>query len=168
MSALLLVCLKVGFLTVGGASVMFPALAHELVDKGSWLTRDEFLYATVLCQGTPGPVMTGMGLVGYKWGSVPGALAVMACLFAPGILWMVGMGRAHQHFQRYPAMNAFFEGVRPAVPGLLAGLAFQLGFKAGFHPLPIGIMILCMVAILRFRVTPALLLLISVSASFFL
>jgi len=162
MTALLITCLKVGCFTIGGAASILPVLAHEFVVQGRWLTQQEFLYGLVLCQGTPGPVVTGMGIAGVKWGGIPGGLEVMAALMVPGIVWMVVLGRMHWHFREHPWVQRFFSGVRPAIPGLLAGLAVHTALTPTVSIRSVLVMSMALWLILRWRVSSSLLLIFGV------
>ena len=154
---LVLIFLKVGVLTFGGAAGIFPALAHELV-KGGWLTREEFLYGLALSQGTPGPAVIGMAIAGIKWAGWVGGVAVLAALILPGLLWMALLMHFQRRFQHLLWTQWFLAGIRPAVPGLLAAMAWKLqprGIPLGMVLLSVG---LTLWLIFRWRMPPVLLL----------
>ena len=166
MIPLLIACLKVGCFTMGGAASILPVLAHEFVDRGQWLTQQEFLYGLVLCQGTPGPVITGMGIAGVKWGGIPGGILVITALMAPGIVWMVMLGRMHWHFRDHVLVQRFVNGIRPAIPGLLAALAVQLASSSAGSWRNLAIMAFALLLILRWRIPSSFLLLLGIAGSF--
>ncbi len=164
---LFLVCLKVGAFTVGGAASILPVLSHELVTQGHWLTEQEFLYGIALCEGTPGPVVTGMGLVGYKWGGVAGCLLVIFALIMPGIVWMFLLAKSRKRFRNFAIVENFIGGIRPAVPGLLAALALRMERHQSMSMTNILICLLSYGAIMRWKISPAFLVLAGVVCAFF-
>ena len=154
---LVLIFLKVGGLTFGGAAGIFPALAHDLV-KGGWLSQEEFLCGLALSQGTPGPAVIGMAIAGLKWAGWVGGIAVLAALILPGLLWMALLMHFQRRFQHLLWTRWFLAGIRPAVPGLLASMAWKLrppGIPLGTVLLSVG---LTFWLVSRWRIQPALLL----------
>lgn len=149
-------CLKVGALTPGGMAGLIPVLAHELVKRGGWLSREEFLYGLALCEGTPGPAVMGMAIAGIKWAGFLGGLLVALALVVPGLLWLAVL---LQFSQRASKIRQVVAGVQPAVPGLLMWLAWRL-MPAG--TLSVGTALIAGLTcwlVLRWRVASAWLLL---------
>lgn len=163
---LLISCFKATALTLGGASAMLPSLAHELVVKNGWLNEKEFICALALGQGTPGPVILGIVLAGVKVAGVLGAFLVALVLVLPGLAWMGLAGSLWGRFKNSFILLTFFRGIRPAIPGLLMGLAWNLLAHDGFSGLEATLTVLSLWLILRWRVSPAVMVLSAVFLGF--
>ena len=156
---LILIFLKVGTFTIGGAAAIFPILSHELVDRGAWLSQEEFLYGLALSEGTPGPAVMGMAIAGVKWAGILGGTLVVAALIVPGLLWMGLAIRANQRFQQSVWIQQFLKGVEPTIPALMAWLALRLISQASPWPLTVSIIAATLWLVLRERINPAALIL---------
>lgn len=122
---LILRCLAVGALTPGGMAGMRPALFQELVEKGGYLSQEEFLYSSLLGQVTPGPSIVGFSLAGFKWGGIAGAVAVLGALVIPSVLCVLLLAEFRRRLPRPHLLDHFLVGIRLAVPGVLAALAWR-------------------------------------------
>ncbi len=123
---LLLVCAKVGTLTIGGAASLLPVLRHELVSVHGFLTPEEFMQGMALGEVTPGPAVVGLAIAGIKYAKLPGGALVLVALVLPGLLWMGGVTAAARRLRVIPAVGWFLSGIRLAVPALLIALAWDL------------------------------------------
>ena len=147
---------------------MLPALAYELVEQSRWLSTEEFIYGVALGQGTPGPVILGLSLVGVKWGGLFGGMLVSAALTLPGLIWMGFMGWVQQRFQNSVWFVRVLSGIRPAIPGLLAALAWNFMVRGG-PPLHETLGVSSVVFLLSsIRVNPALIILGTLFLGYFI
>ena len=68
--------LKIGSISFGGVYSMLAFFERDLVDKGKWLTHEEFIESVAIGQMTPGPPIVNTGIcIGYKLKKIKGALA---------------------------------------------------------------------------------------------
>lgn len=125
MPDVVLQCLTVGTLTLGGMTGMRPALFQELVERGGGLSQEEFLYSSLLGQITPGPSIVGFSLVGLKWGGILGAAAVLGALVVPSVLCVIFLVEFKRRLPQLRRLDPFLVGVRLAVPGILAAMAWR-------------------------------------------
>ena len=66
---------KIGTFTLGGGYAMLPLIERELVDKGGWLDRKEFLDSVAVAQAAPGIMAINVAiLAGYKIKRFPGSV----------------------------------------------------------------------------------------------
>jgi chromate transporter len=152
------VFLRIGAATFGGGYVMIPFIAHEVVEARHWIPGVEFADAVALGQVTPGPVVISAAFIGYRVAGLAGAIAATGMVFLPPGLIAIAAGRALDRFGKNPVVAAFLAGVRPAVVGLLGSAAVALA-QAGFHAWSeLGLAAAALLAVLRWRVHPLLLL----------
>lgn len=114
----------------GGGYVFIPAIEKIVVGVHHWVTSKEFADGIAMGQVTPGPVAITASFVGYKvagvWGAVISAIAIF---FPPAFLMLV----AQQFIDRIknkPEVEAVFEGVRPAVIGMILASVWIIGKSA--------------------------------------
>lgn len=126
---LFLVFAKVGLLAWGGGPAMIPLMQQEVLGQ-KWLTPEEFIDALALGNSLPGPIATKMSLyVGYKEAGVLGALAGVSGTIAPSGLLMIILVLFFLRVKDAPVIQSALTAVRPAVVGLLAWTAYDLGEK---------------------------------------
>ena len=101
---------------------------NEVVTRYGWLTPQEFTDIVAISQMTPGPIginsatYVGFTATGSVWGSVIATLAVVL----PSFILMLVISKFFLKYQKHPAVEAVFSGLRPAVVGLLASAALVL------------------------------------------
>ncbi len=126
LGALATVFLRAGAVTFGGGFVMIPLLEGELVNVHHWLTPSEFADAVALGQVTPGPVMITATFVGARMAGVVGALIATFSVFAPAWLMALAVGGSVQRLRSSPAVQAFLNGIQPAVVGVMFAAAVAM------------------------------------------
>ena len=149
--ALSTIFLRVGAITFGGGLVMVPQIESEVVNARHWLTHQEFADATALGQMTPGPVLITATFVGYRVAGTLGALIATVSIFLPAFLMTVAAASSLKRFRTNAQVQAFLQGIAPAVVGLLAAAALSIG-KAGIQSwIGATIAILAVVVLIKFR-----------------
>ena len=107
---------------------MLSMIQGEVVTRYGWLTPQEFTDIVAISQMTPGPIginsatYVGFTATGSVWGSVIATLAVVL----PSFILMLVISKFFLKYQKHPAVEAVFSGLRPAVVGLLASAALVL------------------------------------------
>jgi chromate transporter len=92
--------------------------------------------------------------VGYQVGGVPGSLIATLAVSLPGMVLIILFALFFFHFYERPASQAVFRGMRPAVTGLIAAAAWQIG-RVGVVSWPAaGVTAVCMVLIAKWNVSP--------------
>ncbi len=125
-----LIYLRIGLLFVGGGYVLIPLLNHIMVDQYHWLTLRQFLDGLALSQLTPGPLAMLATFTGFRAGGFAGALVATICIFLPCCLLMLTVGRYYHRLKNIESIRAVMNGLLPAVVGLIAAAAWNLGVES--------------------------------------
>ncbi|KAF0246945.1 MAG: chromate transporter [bacterium] len=151
--------LRIGAVTFGGGFVMIPLIEQEVVKNLHWLTHQQFVDGMALGQMTPGPVLITATFIGYYVASLPGAIVATIAVFLPSLLITIIVGHPLERFRTNPQVQAFLSAVTPTVVGMM-GAAFVNINQAGVHSY-LGILIAsisCLI-LLKWRISPALVML---------
>jgi len=124
------VWLRIGLLSFGGPTGQIALMHRELVETRPWIDDRRFLNALNYCMVLPGPeaqqlaVYTGWLMHGTRGGILAGALFVL-----PGALIMLAISIAYVWFGSIAAVDAAFDGLKPAVMALVAAALVRMGKK---------------------------------------
>jgi chromate transporter len=152
---LFLFFLKIGAVLYGSGYVLFAYLEGGLVERLGWLTQPELLDAVALGQLTPGPVLSTATFIGYVVAGLPGAAVATVGIFLPSFLFVLLLNPLVPKLRRSAWMGAFLDAVNVAAVGLMAAVTFELG-AATLDAWPAWLIaILSAVAVLRFKVNAA-------------
>ena len=119
---------KIGLFGFGGGYAMLSMIQGEVVTRYDWVSTQEFTDIVAISQSTPGPIginaatYVGFTATGSIWGSVIATFAVVL----PSFILMLTISKFFLKYQKHPAVEAVFSGLRPAVGGLLASAALVL------------------------------------------
>lgn len=119
---------KIGLFGFGGGYAMLSMIQGEVVTRYDWVSTQEFTDIVAISQSTPGPIginaatYVGFTATGCIWGSVIATFAVVL----PSFILMLTISKFFLKYQKHPAVEAVFSGLRPAVVGLLASAALVL------------------------------------------
>ncbi len=108
--------LKIGAFTFGGGYAMIALLENEFVSKKSWLTEEEFLDIVAIAESTPGPVaINGATFIGYKVGSVFGAVAATVAVCIPSFVVIYAVSLFLDRFLSFELVSFAFKGIQVCV-----------------------------------------------------
>ena len=119
---------KIGLFGFGGGDAMLSMIQGEVVTRYNWVSSQEFTDIVAISQMTPGPIginaatYVGFTSTGSIWGSVIATFAVVL----PSFILMLTISKFFLKYQKHPAVESVFSGLRPAVVGLLASAALVL------------------------------------------
>ena len=119
---------KIGLFGFGGGYAMLSMIQGEVVTRYGWLSPQEFTDIVAISQMTPGPIginsatYVGFTVTGSVWGSIVATFAVVL----PSFLLMLTISKFFLKYQKHPVVESIFNGLRPAVVGLLASAALVL------------------------------------------
>ena len=113
--------LKIGTFTIGGGYVMLSMIEREIVERKGWIDREEFLNMIALAQAAPGLIAVNSAIfIGWRIGGWRGVIATVLGAVLPSFLIILAIAMLFQDYKDYPAVEAIFKGIRPAVVALIA------------------------------------------------
>ena len=131
--------LRAGNLTFGGGAPTIALLHHELVEKRSVITNEQYATCFALSRITPGTnVLAFSAATAYLMRGWTGAFLAVAASSIPSAMVVVLVTRIAADGDQYPVLKAVIEAVIAAVIGLIAFNVYQLArpsWKAGEHVL---------------------------------
>ena len=110
----------VGLFAIGGGLVAATFMQQILVDKYAVLTTEKFYSMLAISESTPGPI--GINLATYCGAELYGPLGGIITTFGevlPSLIIIILVSRFFYNFQKKPAVQAAFSGLRPATGGLI-------------------------------------------------
>ncbi|HXM68849.1 MAG TPA: chromate efflux transporter [Candidatus Acidoferrum sp.] len=151
--------LKIGSVVFGSGYVLLAFLHSEFVDHLHWLTEKQLIDSVAVGQFTPGPVFTTATFIGYLVGGLPGAFFATLGVFVPGFLFVAVSGPLLPKIRRSALAGAVLNGVVVGSLALMVVVAWQLGKASITDWLTILILAASLVAVFRFKVNSAWLIL---------
>ncbi|MEL7140594.1 MAG: chromate transporter [Cyanobacteria bacterium J06643_4] len=147
--------LKIGAVLYGSGYVLLAFLQRDLVERAQWLTSQQLLDAVAIGQITPGPVLTTATFVGYVVAGNMGAIAGTLGIFLPAFLLVGIVNPWVPKLRRSPLASAFLDGVNAASLSLMAGVTYILARAAVLDVPTLLLALASVVAVFRFKVNPA-------------
>jgi chromate transporter len=148
------ILIVVNALTIGGGFVMLPMLQKEFVEKYHWLTNKEFMDAIAIGQVTPGPLTVMNAFMGYKIYGLLGAIMAMISSYLPCIIIVTLVAKYYYTYKKSVIVISSFNGIKPAVIGLLAAVAISLVNTSIVDPITFGIAIISFAVIAFTKIDP--------------
>jgi chromate transporter len=133
---------KIGLFGFGGGYGMLSLIQHETVERWHWLNSAEFTDIVAISQMTPGPIginsatYAGYQAVANAGYSMPmavlGSATATFALVLPSLILMILISKMFLKYMKTRSVQSVFEGLRPAVVGLLAAATLLLCTKENF------------------------------------
>ena len=133
---------EIGLFGFGGGYGMLSLIQHETVEHWHWMSASEFTDIVAISQMTPGPIginsATYCGYTAVKNAGYPMPMAILGSLtstFAlvlPSLILMVLISRMFMKYMHTRSVESVFQGLRPAVVGLLAAATLLLCTRDNF------------------------------------
>ena len=156
---------KVGAVLFGGGYAMLPLLEREVVTKRGWCRLEEMTDYYAMSQLVPGVVAINTAmLIGHHlrgfWGTVAATLGVV---FAPFFV-ILAYAVAFDQMAGSKLLNDAMSGLRPAVAGLMLGVAYTLFCRSRKTRLGLVVSVLAAALVLGFGVSAVRVILAGVAA----
>ncbi len=120
---LFLVFLKVGAVSFGGGYGMISLLKEEILSHG-WLSEEQFIDFIAVSESTPGPIAVNMAtFIGASQGGILGSFLATLGVVLPSFIIILLIAAILKNLLKYAGVNAFLEGIRPVVAGLILATA---------------------------------------------
>ena len=126
----------IGLFGFGGGYGMLSLIQNETVEHWHWLTSSQFTDIVAISQMTPGPIginsatycgYTAVVNAGYSAPmGVLGSTVATFALVLPSLILMILISKMFMKFMHHPSVESVFQGLRPAVVGLLAAATLLL------------------------------------------
>jgi chromate transporter len=155
---------KIGAFLFGSGYVLLAFLRRDLVLSYGWLTEGQILDAVAIGQITPGPLFTTATFIGYLLRGVPGAVVATVAIFLPAFVLTAILEPVIAKLRNRAVTAAALDGLNAAAVALMAGVTWFLGRDAIGGVLTALLAAGSLVALLRWRVSPVLLMLIGAAA----
>ncbi|HLX87868.1 MAG TPA: chromate efflux transporter, partial [Acidimicrobiales bacterium] len=147
--------LKLGAVVFGSGYVLLAFLHRDLVTGLGWLGNTRLLDAVAVGQLTPGPVFTTATFIGYLVAGVPGAVLATVGIFLPSFFMVAAAAPLIGRLRRSSWTAGVLDGVNAAAIGLMAGVGVDLARTAFTGPVAVILAVAAAVALLRYRVNSA-------------
>ncbi|MCD8040770.1 MAG: chromate transporter [Clostridia bacterium] len=131
---LFLTFLEVGAVSFGGGYGMIALIQEKMLSYG-WLTEEEMLNMIAVAESTPGPIAVNIAtFVGSSQGGLLGAFLATLGVVLPSFIIILIIVTLIKNLLKYKPVNAFLNGLRPAVVGLIiaTGITMILSNLFGF------------------------------------
>lgn len=129
---LFLTFLKIGAVSFGGGYAMIPLIQDEVVTHG-WLSLNEILNFIAVSESTPGPIAINMAtFVGSSQGGLLGAFCATLGVVLPSFIIILIVASVIKGLLKYAGVQAFLNGLRPVVVGLILGTAITIFMQVIF------------------------------------
>ena len=127
---------EIGLFGFGGGYGMLSLIQGEVVHHWHWMTTAEFTDIVAISQMTPGPVginsatycgYTAVQNAGYSgFMAVLGSVTATFALVLPSLILMILISKMFMRYMKTKLVQDIFQGLRPAVVGLLAAATLLL------------------------------------------
>lgn len=110
----------VGLFAIGGGLVAATFMQQILVDKYAVITTEKFYSMLAISESTPGPI--GINLATYCGNEIYGPIGGVVTTIGevlPSLIIIMLVSRFFFNFQKKPAVQAAFSGLRPATGGMI-------------------------------------------------
>jgi len=151
--ALFLTFLKIGSVLYGSGYVLLAFLKADFVTRLGWISDQQLIDAVAIGQVTPGPLFTAATFIGYLLGGAPGALLATVGIFLPSFVFVALSKPLIPRLRNSPWAGSMLDGVNAASLGLMAGVTWQLGVASLTDPLTLGLALVSLYLLLRYKVS---------------
>lgn len=150
LSSLFWVFAKIGAFTFGGGWAMISIMEREIVDKHTWLTREEFLDLLAVAQSLPGILAVNISVaVGDKIRGRIGSICSAMGTIMPSFLMILAIAifLTPDLIKSNKVLSSIFKGIRPAVvaliiaPVLSSAQSAKIGWKTVWIPIVVALAI---------------------------
>lgn len=124
---------KIGLFTIGGGYAMLPAIIDEVISHG-WADEGALIDFIAVAESTPGPFAVNIATyIGRITGGLPGAFFATLGVVLPSFIIILLISKFYLYYKNSRIVSGCMSGLRPAVLGLIAAAAAEVG-KTVFFP----------------------------------
>ena len=123
--------LVTGALGFGGGFAVLARVRRSVVEDRGWVTAEELVEIIAVASALPGALAPNVfALLGHRLAGIRGAVVAEAAFVLPSAALMVAFGATYDRFRALSEVRAAFAGVNPAVVGVVAAVAVEMGRDA--------------------------------------
>lgn len=164
-----IIFLKLGIFGFGGGFALVTLMEKKIVDEKKWMNRENLIDVFGISQCLPGAIaLNSSGFVGYSIAKIPGALVAMLGNITSPVIIVLTLSILFEKFSSYPIVQHAFNGIRPAITGLIAYSAYKFGRTALKDWPSIFITVVAFIGVLFLNLHPILLIIMGVFAGIIL
>ena len=169
---------QIGLFSFGGGYASLPLIQTQVVDRHHWLTMTEFTDIITISQMTPGPIAVNSAtFVGTRIAGMPGALAATAGCVLPSCILVTLLAKIYLKYRNLSLLQGVLKSLRPAVIAMIAAAGVSILVNAFWGEtmasltttelLPnisiqaVGIFIGSLILLVRFKINPIHVMLLS-------
>lgn len=145
---------KAGALVFGSGLAIVPFLYGGVVKEHAWLNEQQFMDAVAVAMITPGPVVITVAFIGFLVAGFAGACIAAFGTFFPSYIFTVIPAPYFRKYGKHPGIKAFVDGVTAAAIGAISGAVIVLGKRSLTDAYTIGIAIITIAILWRFKKLP--------------
>jgi chromate transporter len=128
---LFFVFFKLGAVSFGGGYAMVPLIEDAAVQKKKWIEKEKIIDIFAIAGTLPGAIgLNSSGLVGYYVAGISGAVTAMLGNVSPSVIIVLCLSMLSSKFGTSAMVQAAFQGIRPAIVGLVSFAAYKIGKTA--------------------------------------
>lgn len=118
---------KAGLFAVGGGMATLPFVLKMMDKYPAWFGTLQLADITAIAESTPGPIGVNTATyAGYSAAGVPGAIVASFGVVLPSFIIISLVADLLQKYRQSKLINDAFNGLRPAVSGLIAAAAYSV------------------------------------------
>lgn len=155
LGAIFLFFVKVGSVLFGSGYVLLAFLRADLVERWRWLTEAQLLDAIAIGQFTPGPVFTTATFVGYLLAGAAGAVVATVGIFLPAFVFVALTAPIVAKIRSSKRLAVLLDVVNAASWAMMVVVLVRLGQVALVSPLTIGLAVVGLGLLVRFKINSA-------------
>ena len=123
--------LQIGAFSFGGGYAAMPLIRQQIVSLHGWLTPGEFTDLVTISQMTPGPIAVNSAtFVGIRIAGLPGAFAATAGCVLPSCILVTLLARIYLRYRSMSLLQGVLATLRPAVIAMIAAAGVSILFTA--------------------------------------
>lgn len=124
--SLILEFFKIGLFSVGGGLATLPFLI-ELTYRYDWFDQSMLVDMLAVSESTPGPMGINIATyAGFHTAGILGGILATLGLIAPSLIIIILIAKFLDKFKENTYVKAIFDGLRPAVVGLIGVAGFEV------------------------------------------
>ena len=111
--------------------MILSMIEREIVERKGWIDREEFMNMIALAQAAPGLIAVNSAIfIGWRIGGWRGVIATVLGAVLPSFFIILAIAMLFQDYKNFPAVEAVFKGIRPAVVALIAAPLCNMAVSA--------------------------------------